>query len=526
MFQIKFPAAAPACAVLALNCLLATPFLAPAQAPEYPFPRHILYSPGAIRPSHRTPAQLDDDVRAFYNYWKTQYLKPAGTTGDGRPRYRVSYGSTNPARTVSEGQGYGMVIVPLMAGYDPNAHGLFDGLYEFALAYPSAIDARLMTWEVPITPGESTSAFDGDADIAYGLMLAHAQWGSTGRVDYARAARSRLAGILASTIGPQSRLPMLGDWVEAGGVQYNQYTPRSSDFMPGHFRAWARFTGNAVWKTVASNCASVVTALQAGFSPVTGLLPDFIVHSNAAPRPAPPGFLEGATDGDYSYNAGRDPWRLAVDALLNGDAASTGQAKKIAAWLKTRAAGNPQNIRAGYHLDGSNISGNNYFTSFFVAPVGVAAMLETTNHAWLNALYDSVRAQHEDYYEDSVTLLCLLAMSGNFWDPTTISEQPRRIATFALPPEGLLHALVSNNEPTVTFSVNALATNFAFAVERSTNLSTWTLLAHRTNGASFQAVAGGVTVAQTNQTPFTAVRVNDGAALNIPARFYRVRITP
>lgn len=526
MFQIKSPAVVPAFAVLALSYLLATPFPAAAQTPAYPFPRHILYSTGAIRPSDRTPAQLDDDVRAFYDYWKNQYVKTAGTTADGRTRYRISFGSTNPARTVSEGQGYGMVIVPIMAGYDTNAHELFDGLYEFAIAYPSAIDARLMTWDVPITPGESDSAFDGDADIAYGLMLAHAQWGSTGRIDYASAARSRLAGILASTVGAQSRLPLLGDWVEAGGPDYNQYTPRSSDFMPSHFRAWARFTSNSVWDIVATNCANVLTALQNNFSPATGLLPDFIVYSNAAPRPAAPNFLEGPTDGDYYYNAGRDPWRLALDTLLNDDATSAAQAKKIAAWLKTKTAGNPQNIRAGYMLDGANLSGSDYFTSLFVAPVGVAAMLEVTNQAWLNALYDSVRAQHEDYYEDSVTVLCLLTMSGNFWDPTTISEQPRRVATFALPPDGLLRALVSNAVPAVTFNVNAAATNFAFAVERSTNLSSWTLLALRTNGASFQAVAGGVTVVETSQTQFTTVRLNDSAVLTAPARFYRVKVTP
>ena len=320
---------------------------------------------------------------------------------------------------------------------------------------------------------------------------------------------------------------MLGDWVDAGGSEYNQYTPRSSDFMPGHFRAWARFTGNPVWDTVATNCANLVIELQNSFSPVTGLLPDFIVRSNAAPRPAPPGFLEGANDGDYSYNAGRAPWRLAVDALLNDDATSAAQAKKIAAWLKTKTTGNPQNIRAGYQLNGSDLSGNAYFTSFFAAPIGVASMLDAANQVWLNALYDSVRAQHEDYYEDSVALLCLLAMSGNFWDPSTIREQPRRVATFALPPDGLVHALVSNNVPVVTFNVNALATNFVFAVERSTNLSTWALLAHRTNGTSFQAVASGVTVAQTNQTPFTAVRVNDGEVLNAPTRrFYRMKITP
>jgi hypothetical protein len=36
---------------------------------------------------------------------------------------------------------------------------------------------------------------------------------------------------------------------------------------------------------------------------------------------------------------------------------------------------------------------------------------------WLNAVYDAVYGRHENYYEDTVNLLCLLVMSGNFWSP-------------------------------------------------------------------------------------------------------------
>jgi hypothetical protein len=37
--------------------------------------------------------------------------------------------------------------------------------------------------------------------------------------------------------------------------------------------------------------------------------------------------------------------------------------------------------------------------------------------AWLDAIYAVVWNRHEDYYEDSVNLLCLLLMTGNFWQP-------------------------------------------------------------------------------------------------------------
>jgi endo-1,4-beta-D-glucanase Y len=417
----RLPAIACA-ALLAFTCKHPA-FATPAAIPAHPFPQHVIYAAGSIRPGHRTQAQLDDDVRAFYTQWKSEFLKPAGSNPAGQVRYRVAFGKKGKKveRTVSEGQGYGMVIVALMAGHDPDARMIFEGLHDFALAYPSTKDGRLMTWEVPVGKG-ADNAFDGDADIAYALLLAHAQWGSAGRVDYATAARNRLAGILTSTIGPQSRLPMLGDWVVSDGAKANQYTPRSSDFMPGHFRAWARFAGDPVWNAVASNSSSVISSVQANFSPHTGLLPDFMVDAKTAPKPAPAKFLEDVRDGDYYYNAGRVPWRLGVDALLNGDATSAEQARKMSAWAMKATAGNPQNLRSGYRLDGTPLEGSDYFTTFFAAPIGVAAMLDARNQSWLNALYDRVRTTHEDYFEDSIALQCLLVMSGNYWDPTTIAS--------------------------------------------------------------------------------------------------------
>ncbi len=405
--------------LLVLACRASPPTGPTGDVPRRPFPQHVAYAPGVMRPNHRTQAQLDDDVRAAYEHWKAQYLKSAGTTDDGEPLYRVSYGSTNPARTVSEGQGYGMIIVALMAGYDPDARTIFDGLWRFARAHPSNIDGRLMAWEVPEPSDGASSAFDGDADMAYALLLADAQWGSDGDVNYRAAAETLITAIKASTIGPQSRLPLLGDWVEQySDDEYTEYTVRTSDFMPAHFRAYGRFTGDAVWQEVVSATQAAVTHVQTTYSPRTGLLPDFLTSTSADDhtlKSAAPGFLEGAHDGDYHYNAGRDPWRIGTDAVLNGDLTSWAQARKMAEWIVAATSGNPRAIRAGYSLDGTPTG--DYFTTFFAAPFGVALM--TTDHqAYLNALYDAVRDTYEDYYEDSVTLLSLLVMSGNYWDPT------------------------------------------------------------------------------------------------------------
>jgi hypothetical protein len=218
---------------------------------------------------------------------------------------------------------------------------------------------------------------------------------------------------------------MLGDWISPNGGQYNQYTPRSSDFMPAHFRAYGRATANPAWTKVISSSQAVISSLQVNHSPATGLLPDFIEPaspSNHTPQPADPNFLEGPNDGAYYYNAGRFPWRLGTDALLNNDPDSLAQTRKISIWAKRATSGLPANIKPGYRLDGTPIPPGNYFTTFFVAPLGVAAMTEPSQQSWLNALYDAVYNTHEDYYEDSVTLLCLLVMTGNYWDPTSLPE--------------------------------------------------------------------------------------------------------
>jgi hypothetical protein len=413
--------------LLVLSLVLAGAALARA-AELRPFPQHVSYAAGTIRPSHRTQTQQDVAVATYYDQWKADFLTTDGTGTPGH--WRVRFGKTAPdsAVTVSEGQGFGMILVATMAGHDAAAQTIFDGLWGFTRANPSIIDARLMGWKVPSDdPGGSDSAFDGDCDMAYGLLLADAQWGSAGAIDYLAEAETLIAAILESTIGPQSHLPLLGDWTDPNGRRHNQYTPRSSDFILDHFRAFERATGDATWAQVVTAALDVIEGIASSrraydrrLGLQTGLLPDFIKIPTATlvPKPAPGRFLEGRFDGKFYYNALRDPWRLGADGLLNGDARSLAAARLVANWSSAATSGDPFAVQGGYRLNGRPLPGSDYFTIAFAAPLGVAAMTEPSQQAWLNAIWDAVSATHEDYYEDSVTLLSLLVMSGNYWDPT------------------------------------------------------------------------------------------------------------
>jgi endoglucanase len=413
-------------AMVLVGLCWATSAPAGAGGPRFPFPQHVQHSAGTILPNHRSQALLDQDVRDAYADWKASFLAQAGTEGDGHPRYRVKVGPAAGDRTVSEGQGYGMLIVALMAGHEPNARTLFDGLWEYFNDHRSSIDNRLMDYSVNadeiLDADGNDSAFDGDADIAMGLLLAEQQWGNGGRINYHAEALSVLAGQAESVMGTDSKLPLLGDWVDPAGAQYNQYTVRSSDFMPGHFLNFAHVTGLPIWTESLAAMATAIEDIQQFHSPSTGLLPDFLLRNSAAPprfQPTGPNFLEGPHDGHYYYNAGRDPWRLASYALLHGDSVSSIQVRKISTWIASSTAGNPQLIRPGYLLDGTPVT-TTFFSSFFAAPFAVASMLDPARQSFLNATYDAVRLQREGYYEDSITLLCLLVMSANYWDPIAI----------------------------------------------------------------------------------------------------------
>lgn len=412
------------------------PSLPPSHSPHggsaaYPFPQHVQYAPGTTKPNHVSQDHLDRDVRAFYDHWKGKYLQEAGhSNSNGKTRYRVIMNNNGNA-SVSEGQGFGMIIVAMMAGYEAKAREIFDGLFLYCKDYPSSINARNMAWKVNAdgSRGGDNSAFDGDADITYGLILADKQWGSTGAVDYRAEALAKLEAMASSMIGPDSKLPLLGDWVQPNSTdKFSQWSTRPSDFMYGHFQAFAQFDQQRrhLWESVLSATQAVANQVQRDHASRTGLLPDFVQYDRGCGsyKPAQSGFLEGNNDGAYFYNAGRIPWRFGVHALLHGDAVAAQQAERILRWVASQGT-----IKAGYHLDGRPIG--DYFSTFFASPFVVAAMVAPSAQSWLNKMYDAIKHKKENYYEDCVNMLCLLTLSGNFWDPTTIGtgSVPKAIAT-------------------------------------------------------------------------------------------------
>ncbi len=408
---------------LLLVCLMPLPASATGRRP---FPQAGVWSQG-IKPSGISQAALNEAVTARFRDWRDRFVYPSnGTTPGG---YYVKMEGTNGPGdeiTTSEAAGYGMIIFALLDGCDGNEQSYFDGIYKMVKAHPSIINPELMSWY--ITEDEnpdngSDSATDGDLDIAYALLLAHCQWGSDGEINYlAEALRLIEKGIAESEIAWVSGRTRLGDWDD------DPWSSRVSDWMMGHFHEFAHFTGNHVWDNLTDKLYQLAETMTMAWSPAAGLLPDFVVEE--VPRPAPANFLEDISDGDYSWNACRVPLRLVLDWLHHDDDRARNFLKRMLTWVREKTAGDPALVVAGYKLDGR--AQVDYPDMAFTAPLLAACIVDPDCQSYLDRGWPLLLQPQRVYYADSLSLLSLLTISGNWWSPQTCRNQ----ITFHVAPDG------------------------------------------------------------------------------------------
>ncbi|UHA74809.1 glycosyl hydrolase family 8 [Paenibacillus sp. 481] len=397
--------------------------------PMRSFPQHVQYASGIIKPNHVSQSQLDQEVRKLYNQWKSTFLTKNPYNGK---QYFVHYnlnGAIKPTDiiTTSEAHGYGMIATAYMAGHDPEAKKLFDGLYHYYRAHPSQNHPDLMAWQQAnrggkiIDVGGTNSATDGDMDIAYALLLAEKQWGNRTGIDYGRQARQVIKAIMQKDVHQTNNFLKLGDWAQDSDPKYGKGT-RPADFMLQHLKAFQSATGDSRWNNVIDATHKAMKDLSEGFAPQTGLLPDFAILENGKWKPSPPSYLEKAEDPLYYYNSARTPWRLGTDVVLTGDQRYAQQLHNLNGWIMWRTGSNPALINGGgYNLDGNEyIKSTKYYDLTFTAPFAVSAMISGANQDWLNKLWSNVTTQptsRSNYFGDSIRLLSVIVVSGNWWSP-------------------------------------------------------------------------------------------------------------
>ena len=168
-------------------------------------------------------------------------------------------------------------------------------------------------------------------------------------------------------------------------------------FSPAYFRVFATVTGNNNWATIILDRNYEVIAKVGG---ANGLVPDETTgtYMNTADK--------------YGYDACRTPWRIGMDYCFNAEPRALDYLKKIGAFFNAKGVAN---IVDGYTSSTGAAVGNNKNMAF-IGPAGIAGMPTTGGFPTLldDAFSFGAKTTSGDYFKDSLRVVTMLMMSGNF----------------------------------------------------------------------------------------------------------------
>ena len=175
--------------------------------------------------------------------------------------------------------GYGMLLA--VGNNDQTA---FNALWAF---YQASYDPNnLMNWDLTAcgtSSGTQYAATDADEDVAMALVQADCTWGG-----YTAAATKQITAIKAHGASEVATPWYLqpGDAVNNGGKGAGIVDP--SYFAIGYWHAWAKYTNDTSWNTLADNAYTMLAAYQTATNNLVphNLVPDW-----------------GNTDGTVAYGS-------------------------------------------------------------------------------------------------------------------------------------------------------------------------------------------------------------------------------
>jgi hypothetical protein len=260
--------------------------------------------------------------------------------------------------------------------------------------------------------GEGSSTPSGDLPFAYALTLADKQWGSAGKVNYLDEAKKTADAIKLYDMNPQ-KVTGLGDWASLPGEGMWTTVARPNYFMVGYYHAYAKASGDMYWMQAVEAVQTKIADVQRRLSPMTGLLPQYLVGGMNPPGGA---FLGDNNAPHFTGGAGLIPLWLATDYIGSGDMRSKVALSKITDWLKTKTGGDASKIVDGYRLNGEAVGTTG--TMAFVAPFGAIAIFDAANQAWLDGIWKLMSAAPTaSQGADTANLLGMLIVTGNWWQP-------------------------------------------------------------------------------------------------------------
>ncbi|HKE83527.1 MAG TPA: glycosyl hydrolase family 8 [Vicinamibacterales bacterium] len=371
------------------------------------------------------PAQLSQ----AWQEWKSAQITATNAGGNGRLRVM---GGVDGGSTVSEGQGYGILLASI---FDDQT--TLDGLWLFTSDH---LNARgLMDWHIG-SPGQrlgTGAATDADEDIALGLLNAcikvqrgswpASRWG----INYCNQATLMIGAIYQFEIDKAGGSPSSGLATNPGNEllpgdawtlssDYPQGIVNLSYFSPGYYTAFGRFTNErAAWANVITRNYEIVNLAQGKPGNCSKLVPNWVRY-DGEPQLVP---WQPNNFSWWSYDAARLAWRAAVDKAWYGTPDARATVNEIGSFFSSVGFDN-----IGEHSMNGQRTGSGPWP-FFVAnaaaaiwaadtrtPVNCGAATGTLRETPQSA-YDRVRNTKDtpnSYYGNAWRLFAMLLITGNF----------------------------------------------------------------------------------------------------------------
>lgn len=355
--------------------------------PKYPFPQNAKYPYGILPTSVNNVA-----IQNFYQKWLQGYYEESGD------KARIKFDTPN--FTVSEGIGYGMLIMVYMDNATNNTQAKFDKLWKY---YNSYLNSNgLMNWKIDGFTGVASdgknAATDAEVDVAVALIEAYKQWGND---KYLNDAKALVQKIYQFEVNANGYLKPGDSWDSKKNPSYFS-TAALELFKHAGSQDWDRVRNNSY--ILLKKCANATT----------GLVPDWCGE-------------DGSALASYYYDATRTPWRIGWGYVWFGHNDAKNFCSKIASWITTKTNGDAGNIIDGYELDGRNKG--QWLTSAFVGAFACAGLVDATHQKWLDNAYakqESLISKDESYFNSTLKLIYLLLLSGNMPDFWTTQPQPEK----------------------------------------------------------------------------------------------------
>ena len=356
-----------------VSCCFILFFVISHSAVNYPYPRAVAYGNGTI---NVTTANASATLKDKFTSFLSTHYEESGNYA------RIKWDETD--KTVSEGIGYGMLMMVYFSDNTTSYQSRFDKLWAY---YQRWVNERgLMRWKINGFSSyiEENAASDAEFDVAVALVMAHYQFGSSSSKNYLDTAKTLIAKIRQHEISPNN-LHKPGDvWDEVRNPSY---------ISPAAFEIFREVEGlstsKAKWESVITANYTLLEANQNS----NGLFSDWCTDAGAASD------NKGSTSSPsgYSYDAARVPWRVAWANAWYGHTKAKTILTKVNNYLNNREPNN-----TGY-------ADNSTFVGPFTNALSTSSNQTKMNSYWTKLMGFSGEA----YYSKALQVITGLLATGN-----------------------------------------------------------------------------------------------------------------